>query len=62
MAREMAQKAFEEKLREIKMSKYEGNVYEDYLGPIRPQVKPSISFDQLPLPCSMPWSNFQMIR
>ena len=39
MAREMAQKAFEEKLREIKMSKYEGNVYEEYLGPIRPQVR-----------------------
>jgi len=38
MAREMARKAFEERLKEIKMSKYEGNVYEEFLGPIRPQV------------------------
>ena len=38
MARELARKAFEEKLKEIKMSKYEGNVYEEFLGPIRPQI------------------------
>jgi hypothetical protein len=38
MAREMARKAFEERLKEIKMSKYEGNIYEEFLGPIRPQV------------------------
>ncbi|CAG7731784.1 unnamed protein product [Allacma fusca] len=39
MAREMAKKAYEEKLKEIKMSKYDGQIYEEYLAPIRPQIQ-----------------------
>ncbi|ODN04785.1 von Willebrand factor A domain-containing protein 8 [Orchesella cincta] len=39
MARDMARKAFEEKLKELKMSKYDGNVYEDFIRPIRPQIQ-----------------------
>ncbi|CAL8113762.1 unnamed protein product [Orchesella dallaii] len=39
MAREMARKAFEEKLKELKMSKYDGNVYEDMIHPIKAQIQ-----------------------
>ena len=38
-AREMAQKAFKERLREINMSEYDAEVYENFSGNVRAQVK-----------------------
>ena len=37
-AREMNRKAYQEKLREIKMSEYDANLYEQYASPVRRQV------------------------
>ena len=37
-AREMNRKAYKERLREIKMSEFDANLYEEYAGPVRRQV------------------------
>lgn len=38
-AREMAQKAFKDRLREINMSEYDAELYEQFLGHVRGQVQ-----------------------
>ncbi|KAB7495808.1 von Willebrand factor A domain-containing protein 8 [Armadillidium nasatum] len=38
-AREMAQKAFKERLREIQMSEYDASLYEKLVGNVRPQIR-----------------------
>jgi hypothetical protein len=38
-AREMAQKAFKQRMKEIQMSEYDANIYEQYSGSVRRQVQ-----------------------
>lgn len=38
-ARELSRQLYNEKLRELKMSKHDGKVYNDFLDPIRPQIQ-----------------------